>query len=169
MRRNKELNRRGFSNFGFSTILIAFVMICIVTFSALALITANSDYKLSAKVADRTSCYYTADHKAAIRLQQIDTILSAAYAKSSNRTTYYALARKALKSADLEIRLTDASASTLTVSYTIDFGNNQSLDAALNVVYPPESDGTFYKLTSWNTITALPEDTESTLKVIGNE
>lgn len=169
MRRNKELNRRGFSNFGFSTILIAFVMICIVTFSALALITANSDYKLSAKVTDRTSRYYTADHKAAIRLQQIDTILSAAYAKSSNRTTYYALARKALKSADLEIRLTDASASTLTVSYTIDFGNNQSLDAALNVVYPPESDGTFYKLTSWNTITALPEDTESTLNVIGNE
>ncbi len=38
--------RREFSNFGFSTILLTFSMICIVTFSALAFVTANSDYKL---------------------------------------------------------------------------------------------------------------------------
>ncbi len=44
--------RREFSNFGFSTILLTFSMICIVTFSALAFVTANSDYKLSKRVAD---------------------------------------------------------------------------------------------------------------------
>ena len=40
-----------FSNFGFSTILLTFVMMCIMTFGVLSLITANSDYKLSQKVA----------------------------------------------------------------------------------------------------------------------
>jgi len=33
-----------FSNFGFSTILLCFVMICVVTFSALSLVSAYSDY-----------------------------------------------------------------------------------------------------------------------------
>ena len=50
--------RREFSNFGFSTILLTFSMICIVTFSALAFVTANSDYKLSKRVADNNSSYY---------------------------------------------------------------------------------------------------------------
>ena len=38
-----------FSSFGFSSILLIFVMICIVTFATLTLVTANSDYKLSKK------------------------------------------------------------------------------------------------------------------------
>ena len=76
MRRKNELSKRSFSNFGFSTILIAFVMICIVTFSALALMTANSDYKLSKKVADRTSRYYLAEKEANQRLLQIDMLLA---------------------------------------------------------------------------------------------
>ena len=60
----KKKENRGFSNFGFSTILLSFVMICVVTFSALALVTANSDYRLSKKVADKTAEYYTAQEKA---------------------------------------------------------------------------------------------------------
>lgn len=169
MRKHNELSRRSFSNFGFSTILIAFVMICIVTFSALALMTANSDYKLSQKVADRTHNYYQAEKDATIRLQQIDTILSKAYAKSSNRTTYYTLARKNLKSTDLAITLADTSSSTLSLSYEITIGNHQSLHVDLRVVYPPESGGTYYELTNWDTITDLFEDTEGTLNLIGNE
>lgn len=168
-RKENELNKRSFSNFGFSTILIAFVMICIVTFAALALMTANSDYQLSKKVADRTSRYYLAEKEATRRLQQIDTTLSKAYAKSSNRTTYYALARKNLKSGELAIELTDTSSSTLSINYELHIGTNQTLHVELVVVYPPDSGGTYYELTRWETVTELPEDTEDTLKVIGNE
>lgn len=166
MRKTNELNRRGFSNFGFSTILIAFVMICIVTFSALALMTANSDYKLSQKVANRTSRYYLAEKEATYRLQQIDHILAEAYSKSSNRTTYYALARKHLKAAKLAIQLEDTSASTLAISYQIQIGNNQTLDVELTVTYPLDNGNQYYKLTRWQTTTTLPEDTESTLNLI---
>lgn len=60
------------TNFGFSSILISFIMICIVTFSALALVTANSDYKLSRKVADRNQQYYLAQEQAYEKLSQID-------------------------------------------------------------------------------------------------
>ena len=47
-----------FSSFGFSSILLIFVMICIVTFATLTLVTANSDYKLSKKVAAKSTSYY---------------------------------------------------------------------------------------------------------------
>ena len=63
--------RREFSNFGFSTILLTFSMICIVTFSALAFVTANSDYKLSKRVADNNSSYYRACEKAWDEISQI--------------------------------------------------------------------------------------------------
>ncbi len=169
MRKNNELNKRSYSNFGFSTILIAFVMICIVTFAALALMTANSDYQLSKKVANRTSRYYLAEKEATQRLQQIDITLSKAYDKSSNRTTYYAIARRKLKSASLAIELTDTSSTTLGINYAIHIGNNQTLQVSLTVVYPPDSGGAYYELTQWETVTELPEDTETTLKLIGNE
>ena len=68
--------RREFSNFGFSTILLTFSMICIVTFSALAFVTANSDYKLSKRVADNNSSYYRACEKAWDEISQIDAILA---------------------------------------------------------------------------------------------
>ena len=169
MKRNNELNRRSFSNFGFSTILIAFVMICIVTFSTLSLLTANSDYKLSQKVADRTHRYYQAEKEATVRLEQIDNTLSDAYGKSSNQATYYALARKYLKKLQPAISLADTSASTIEVCYSIEIDSTQTLDVRLSVTYPPNNGGTFYTLKTWQTTTTLPESTQDSLNLLGNE
>ncbi len=72
-------NKNTFSNFGFTTVLIVFVMICIVTFSALAYLTAASDYRLSKKVADRTTDYYQAEEKAYLVLGEIDSALTGVY------------------------------------------------------------------------------------------
>ena len=91
MGKQKEMNQRSFSNFGFSSILLAFVMLCIVTFSALSLLTANADYKLSKKVADKTVAYYQAEEKAYLLLQEIDQDLARAYRKSDTKESYYTL------------------------------------------------------------------------------
>ena len=60
------------SGFGFSTILLTFVMICMATFCALALMTAQSDYRLSKKVADNSDAYCTAERNAFMTLATID-------------------------------------------------------------------------------------------------
>ena len=65
----KNKSFRPLTNIGFSTILLAFSMICIVTFSALALITANSDYQLSQKVATKSTNYYLQKKKLMKQLQ----------------------------------------------------------------------------------------------------
>ena len=56
---NKQ--KKGFIHIGFSSILMVFTMLCLVTFATLSLITANSDYRLSLKVAEKTTAYYEAD------------------------------------------------------------------------------------------------------------
>lgn len=83
MGKQKEMNQRSFSNFGFSSILLAFVMLCIVTFSALSLLTANADYKLSKKVADKTAAYYQAEEKAYLLLRKLIRILPAPTGKAT--------------------------------------------------------------------------------------
>ena len=40
---NKQ--KKGFIHIGFSSILMVFTMLCLVTFATLSLITANSDYR----------------------------------------------------------------------------------------------------------------------------
>ena len=95
--------RREFSNFGFSTILLTFSMICIVTFSALAFVTANSDYKLSKRVADNNSSYYRACEKAWDEISQIDAILASAYEGSPDKAAYYEAIKTALSDNDTAI------------------------------------------------------------------
>ena len=45
---------------GTASILLVFVTLCLVSFSALTLSGANADYLLSEKLADRTASYYEA-------------------------------------------------------------------------------------------------------------
>ena len=85
----QKRNRLFFSNFGFSTILLSFVMICVVTFSALSLITANSDYKLSKKVADKNQSYYQAQEQAYAKINMIDQVLADSYLASATADEYF--------------------------------------------------------------------------------
>ena len=68
-KRNKTIH------IGFSTILMVFTMLCLVTFATLSLLTANADYRLSKKVAAKTEDYYEADLLAREYLLQIDESL----------------------------------------------------------------------------------------------
>lgn len=156
MTKSNDMNQRGFLSFGFSTILVALTMICIVTFSSLTLLTANSDYKHSKEAAARAKAYSSAQKKATLQLQQIDETLAKAYSKSSNRTTYYTLARKYLKAFGDDLELKDASASTLTISYVVSCGANTTLHVELAVSYPPDNKECYYTLIHWRTLTTQP-------------
>lgn len=156
MKKKDRQSRTGFSNFGFCTILIVFVMICIVTFSALAFLTASSDYRLSKKVADRTSNYYQAEELAYQKLSEIDTILTSAYTHSRKKQTYLKKAYQELK----DYALNDSSvkvhkADTINVSFPVVISEQDTLNVSLTVCYPPDAGGVCYELTGWQTVTEL--------------
>lgn len=156
-------NKNTFSNFGFTTVLIVFVMICIVTFSALAYLTAASDYRLSKKVADRTTAYYQAEEKAYLVLGEIDSILTSVYGHRMKKESYLKKAGQALDeyAEDSSVSLLIQNKDTLTVSYHIEVSAQEELVVTLKVCYPPEAEGTCIKLTGWQTVTELQQESDS--------
>ena len=72
-------------NVGTSSILLIFVTLCLVSFAALSLVSANADRKLSVKVADRTVAYYDACNKAEQSIAGIDATLKQVYSQVENK------------------------------------------------------------------------------------
>ena len=136
-----------FSNFGFSTILLAFVMICIVTISAISLLTANSDYKLSKNVAEKNKIYYLAEETAYLTLTKIDTALANAYTKAQSQQEYYQYAEQSLSSLDCgQYSIIDASH---IYTYEIPISEGHSLKVELLLTYPNDSNDSFYEVLKW--------------------
>lgn len=153
------------TNFGFSSILISFIMICIVTFSALALVTANSDYKLSRKVADRNQQYYLAQEQAYETLSQIDSSLESCYVRTGSQEEYNAAVRSAL--ADMEGTWTD-SEDALYFTYTSEIAENQFLEVVLEIVYPAARSDGYYKIAKWHTVQIEESFEEQPLNLMGS-
>lgn len=59
-------------NTGSSSILVIFIVLCLTTLAVLSMVSASSDYKLSRKIADRTTDYYNAVNKAEEKLAATD-------------------------------------------------------------------------------------------------
>lgn len=166
MTKNKK--ERSFSNFGFSTILVAFVMICIVTFSALSLLTANSDYKLSKKAAEKTTAYYKAEAKAYRILANIDNILADSYQYAAAKSNYKSRAVSKIKEYKAGHPNLSLSVDTSgTITYSIPVTDTQTLSVTMQITVPAESDGHFYTLTGWQTLSTPPEPEEETLHLFG--
>lgn len=159
MNRREKENGLEFSNFGFSTILLAFVMICIVTISALSLVTANSDYNLSKKVAEKNSAYYKANELAYDQLAEIDMTLFATYTAVDNAHDYYLFIQDALRKRNYGTYQKTKDACTFT--YEIPITEGQHLQVVLNILYPENRDDSFYTIETWKSVYEFREYDES--------
>ena len=54
---------RRFYNFGITTIILVFSMLCITAISALSMLSAYSDYRKAEQDAERIQQYYQADYQ----------------------------------------------------------------------------------------------------------
>lgn len=151
-------------NFGFSSILISFIMICIVTFSALSLITANADYKLSQKVANRNIDYYAAEAQAQERVAEIDDTLATIYQHVDNGQGYIQLAQRELPNGTWS-DITDQSG---IYSFTQQVSGNQYLLVSLLVQYPDQYTKTYYRTVKWCTYIEEEPFEEQPLNLIGS-
>lgn len=159
-RRNKDT---GFSNFGFSTILLAFVMICIVTISAVSLLTGNSDYKLSKKVAERNSAYYEAEKQAYTILAEIDYLLADAYQNTESSQDYYQRIENSLSA--YEYGIYETTAANHTYSYAVPISEEQDLTVVLWIHYPTGPNETFYEVYTWKSEYEVTTHEEETLNL----
>lgn len=165
-------NKRKFSiNIGFSSILMVFIMICLVTFSTLTLLTANSDHRLSQKMADKTTAYYEADMKAKTTACMIDQYLASLYESSADAASYYNGINEELIRGELPDKvygfLVNYDNETPVISYQVMISSVQTLHVSLEVHYPENEEETFYLITQWQTKTSNAPVEEEHLNLFG--
>lgn len=144
--KNNRIKSGGFSNFGFSTIVFSFVMICVVTFSVLSLATANSDYKLSKKAAQKNLAYYAAEEAAYAHINALETQLAETFFAAEDYEEYYTL----LSSMDFADGTYDTE--QFYYHFTVPVDESQNLNVTLQIQYPIELTDTFYRIITWQSV-----------------
>lgn len=166
----KKASKKKVSNIGFSTILLVFSMICVVTFSALTLITANSDYRLSQKVANRTTAYYEAEQRAYKTISMIDQKLQQIYFQTHTEKEFCKRARAAIAEidkSDKKISLQNDNNKVLYCNFSEVITDQQHLDISLEIAYPQTDSMPFYSITQWQSVSDQPIfEEDSTLHLI---
>ncbi len=155
------------SNFGYATILLSFILICILTFTALTLLTANSDLKLSKKAADRNTSFYEAQELAYEDIAHIDQILMECYQASSGEDAYYESVKDTLS---LQFDGTfDFSDGRMHYVFSKSITSDQYLEVSLLFEYPQNDIDTFYEIERWQSVHVDTPFEEQPLNLIGGD
>ena len=159
--------KRGFPGAGLSTVLLVFVMLCLIIFSVLSLSTAKADLEMSRKVADRTQDYYQAQSKASERLKEIDAVLAKQY--NENKEHYLEETKEALQQeADLTVTEMESGAGLLCV-YTEPINETQQLRVELGIELPEEEADTYIQILGWEAEQAGAWNADTGLPVLKKE
>lgn len=117
-------------NPGSTSILLIFVILCLVSFAALNFVSAISDKKLGDKVITRTEDYIDACNEAQILLSGIDTLLQATYNSSADSSSYFETVGTSQ-------------------SITVPVNDSQILYVDIEILYPSAVGDAFYRITDW--------------------
>lgn len=87
MRKQSEKAPAPFFNIGASSLLVIFLILCLVTFAILTLTSAKSDADFAEKLAHHKTNYYAACNTAENTLDEIDAVLADAWQLSATDTS----------------------------------------------------------------------------------
>ena len=144
---NKKM--AGGINVGTSSILVTFVLLCLVTFASLSYLSANSDYRLSLQTARRTTEYYEANRLAELYMANIEGQLSKCEARVKNASEYRQEIPKLF--ADNDSITVNTKTDPVTLSYDVPVNDTQTLHVCLAAAYPDKNDDALFHIVSWHT------------------
>ncbi len=134
-------------NIGSSSLLIIFVILCLVSFATLSISNAYADYNLSSKVLNRNTAYYNACNQAEINIAHIDRTLANVYETCLSEDEYYSTVGRYK-------------------SYAIPISDLQSLLVIIDINYPLALGESFYSIRTWQVITTGELNYSTSLPVI---
>lgn len=143
--RNKSSG--GFS-VGTSSILVIFILLCLVTFAALSYITARADFSFTSRSANAVLEYYAADSAAAAKLAEIDKVLESTALQTENKTDYNDTLIKHYEN-DKSVSL-DLQGDKLYITFSSPVNDKLTLVCTITAEYPMNSGG-YYTVKSWQT------------------
>lgn len=144
MKKNTEFSL----NIGLPSILLIFVVLCLVSFGVLSLVSANSDNKLSQKVLQRSDHYYAICNEAEELLADINSQLLDAYISCQSKDGYF-----------------DAIKDTPT-DYSYALSDLQELKISLTYLYPESVAEGFIRIDTWQIASSEDINYDEQLHVI---
>lgn len=146
-------------NIGIVSIVLIFVMLCLLTFSALSLVSAKADLGLSRKSADHTTEYYECTNEANDILFRIISCMEE-HRENAGETAYFQNIREDLEGTD-GITFSD----DRHLSYSVPMGAEQLLAVSLTLSYTPYEDGAYYRIREWRTVSTHAWESDNRLPV----
>ncbi|MDE5910577.1 MAG: hypothetical protein K2H52_17880 [Lachnospiraceae bacterium] len=142
-----ETKKRSGSSIGASSLLVIIVVVSLVCFATLSITSASADLRLSQKLADRTSSYYEACNEAQNTLKNLSGSFRSIYMESMNEDEYNQKIKESLSDS---------------LTFTYPMNENQILQVSISPLYPQDSSGDFFQISSWQIVnTTSPELDES--------
>ena len=132
-------------NIGSSSILLIFVILCLVSFAVLSIVSTQTDYKLSCKLAERTTKYYEANNEVESYLRDLQASLEKIYEDSATAEEYFAVAGH-------------------DTTFSIQLSEQQMLNVHLTILYPGDGKG-YYEINTWKVETQDTLELDDTLPV----
>ena len=139
MRKQSEKAPAPFFNIGASSLLVIFLILCLVTFAILTLTSAKSDADFAEKLAHHKMNYYAACNTAESTLDKIDAVLADAWQLSDTDTaavfTEIETQLTALDSREQLQLSMDFTQSEPTISYAVAIDDKQNLCVTLTTAF----------------------------------
>ena len=145
-------NNNDYNPVGFSSILIVFISLTLVTFTVLTLVSANADYKLTQTVSERNTAYREAANLAQQKLAEIDTQLLGLFEQNGSLSTESLVATL---SSDITTETTQGGS---LVSFTEPINKTQVLQIQLFVPGFPARQT--YEIRVWSVESSMPYPAE---------
>lgn len=153
MRKQSEKAPAPFFNIGASSLLVIFLILCLVTFAILTLTSAKSDADFAEKLAHHKMNYYAACNTAESTLDEIDAILADAWQLSDTDTaavfTEIETQLTALDSREQLQLSMDFTQSEPTISYAVAIDDKQNLCVTLTLTAAPAKEEVYYRISQW--------------------
>lgn len=169
-------NKFPLTNIGTVSLLMIFIVLCMVTFAALSLSSAAGDARSGQKIAEHSSGYYAASNEAEEILASLDDIFAKMYTQANTTEEYYQLITEALPSdvhPEPEEELSGgilADSPPLTLSYQIEINDSQALLVRIGVVPLEElakkDSFSFYRILSWQKVITKIWEGDNSIQLI---
>ena len=143
----------GGMNVGTSSVLSAFVILCLVTFAGLSFLSANTDNLLSKQSAAKTKEYYNTCAEADEHLSGLEKDLKKIADESKNEADYFSkISDKYASDGFYEYSEEESE----TIGYMLSINERQNLHVIVELNYPKEGDHSVFHINTYK-VEANPE------------
>lgn len=166
------MNKKRFpmTNIGSVSLLMIFIVLCMVTLSALSLSSAAADKNSAERLAEHNTEYYEASAQAEAKLEELQNVLSGIREQSADDTAYAEQIRAACEDGTLSHGISLAeSDGRLILQFEEPMNEQQSLSVKLELTDPfadSETDSCFWKVISWQEISTADWNADNSLTLI---